>query len=173
HTSLASLNMSHFTLSPGAGSGSEPSGGGASGSPCPPLYGSPPLYAMQPLHSPSLSGGAAQYNLEACFFSPGAGGGLDSGGPLIGGPSAAPAPRLHRDAGHEGGHRGAVSGVRRQSQRLPLRPPHLRVLQGIFQKDRPEQESVHMRRRAPVSYRQNAKETLPVLPFPEVPRSWN
>ncbi|CAB0007997.1 unnamed protein product, partial [Nesidiocoris tenuis] len=92
HTSLASLNMSHFTLSPGAGSGSEPSGGGASGSPCPPLYGSPPLYAMQPLHSPSLSGGAAQYNLEACFFSPGAGGGLDSGGPLIGGPSAAPAP---------------------------------------------------------------------------------
>ncbi|KAF6201584.1 hypothetical protein GE061_003976 [Apolygus lucorum] len=79
HSSLASLNMSHFSLSPG---GSTEQTGGSS-PPCPPqLYGSPPLYSMQPLHSPSVQHG---YNLEACFFSPtGVQSGMEvpSGGPV-------------------------------------------------------------------------------------------
>jgi nuclear receptor subfamily 5 group A protein 3 len=64
HPSLASLNMSHFNLSP---SGGQPSGGGG-GSPGagpPPLYGSPPLYPVQQ-HNNGLG---SFNNLEACLFS--------------------------------------------------------------------------------------------------------
>ncbi|XP_014252281.1 nuclear hormone receptor FTZ-F1 isoform X2 [Cimex lectularius] len=71
HSSLVSLNMSHFNLSPGTEQSGGGGGGSSPGGSCPPqLYGSPPLYSIQPSapqHSPSLSHG---YNLEACFFSP-------------------------------------------------------------------------------------------------------
>ncbi|KAG8332298.1 Nuclear receptor sub 5 group A member 2 [Homalodisca vitripennis] len=51
HSALASLNMSHYSLSPGGGGG-----GGSPGTVPPPLYGSPPLYTVsQPQHeSPPL-----------------------------------------------------------------------------------------------------------------------
>lgn len=90
HSSLASLNMSHYSLSPGNGGG-----GGTTGDsgPPPPLYGSPPLYSSPPQHPYTLSQSihpspstpplytskpAASALDTACLFSfPGVGVGMD------------------------------------------------------------------------------------------------
>lgn len=55
HSTLASLNMSHYNLSPAASPGGAGSPGAAAPMPPPPLYGSPPLYSvgnLQQHHSP-------------------------------------------------------------------------------------------------------------------------
>lgn len=64
-----------------------------------------------------------------------------------------------------------MSGVRRQSERLPLRPAHMRVVQRLLQAHRAEQEALLVRRQANVSDRQTAAQTMCLLPFPEVPAS--
>lgn len=77
HSSLASLNMTHYSLSPGGGAT-----GGDSGGPPPPLYGSPPLYQQhpytlsQPVHpsTPPLYTSKPSTAIDTCLFSfPGVG----------------------------------------------------------------------------------------------------
>ena len=55
-------------------------------------------------------------------------------------------------------------------ERVPLRAADVRVVQGVLQADRAEQEGVHVRGRPLVRHRQDAEEALPLLQIPKVSR---
>ena len=58
-------------------------------------------------------------------------------------------------------------------ERVPLRPADVRVVQGLLQAHRAEQEGVHVRGRPLLRHRQDAEEALPLLPIPKVSRRRN
>ena len=62
---------------------------------------------------------------------------------------------------------------RLEGERVPLRPADVRVVQGVLQEDRAEQEGVHVRGRPLLRHRQDAEEALPLLPVPKVSRRRN
>lgn len=66
-----------------------------------------------------------------------------------------------------------MSGVRRQSERIPLRPVDMRVMQRLLQAHRPEQEAVFVCGQTNLSNRQTAAKEMRLLSFSKVSSSWH